>query len=81
MINSIIHQIWPYAVVIIAGLTAYLGIRQAGKSAGRAEAEMQQQKAATAAREKAREVVDKIDSLDDDSVRDRAKRWVRNDDK
>lgn len=81
MIEAIIHQLWPYAIAIIAGLSAYFGIRQSGKSASRVEAEQEQQKAATAAREKAREVNNEIDSLDDDSVRDRAKRWVRNGDK
>lgn len=81
MIEAIIHQLWPYVVAIISGLVAYLGIRQSGKSAGRAEAEQEQQKAAAVAREKAREVGNEIDSLDDDSVRDRAKRWVRNGDK
>lgn len=81
MIEAIIHQLWPYVVAIISGLVAYLGIRQSGKSAGRAEAEQEQQKAAAVAREKAREVGNEIDSLDDDSVRDRAKRWVRNSDK
>lgn len=81
MIEAIIHQLWPYVVAIISGLVAYLGIRQSGKSAGRAEAEQEQQKAAAVAREKAREVGNEIDSLDDDSVRDRAKRWVRNSNK
>lgn len=81
MIESIVNQLWPYVVAIIAGLTAYLGIRQSGKSAGRTEAEQEQQKAAEAAREKAREVDNEIDSLDDDTIRDRAKRWVRNGDK
>lgn len=81
MIEAIIYQIWPYVVVIISGLVAYLGIRQSGKSAGRAEAEWEQQKAASAARGKAREVDNEIDSLDDSSVRDRAKHWVRNSDK
>lgn len=81
MIKAIIHQLWPYVVAIISGLVAYLGIRQSGKSAGRAEAEQEQQKAAAVAREKAREVDNEIDSLDDDSVRARAKRWVRGSDK
>lgn len=81
MIEAIIHQLWPYVVAIISGLVAYLGIRQSGKSAGRAEAEQEQQKAAADARERAREVDNKIDSLGDSAVRDRAKRWVRNDGK
>ena len=81
MIEAIIYQLWPYVVAIISGLVAYLGIRQSGKSAGRAEAEREQQKAAAVAREKAREVDNEIDSLDDDTVRDRAKRWVRGSDK
>ena len=81
MIEAIIYQIWPYVVAIVSGLVAYLGIRQSGKSAGRAEAETEQQKAAAAAREKAREVDNEIDSMDDAAVRDRAKRWVRNDGK
>lgn len=81
MIEAIIYQLWPYVVAIISGLVAYLGIRQSGKSAGRAEAEQEQQKAAAVAREKAREVGNEIDSLDDDTVRARAKRWVRGSDK
>lgn len=80
MIEAITNQLWPYAVAIIAGLTAYFGIRQSGKATGRAEAEQEQQKAAAVAREKAREVDQEIDAMDDDSVRRRAKRWVRGDD-
>lgn len=81
MIEAIIYQLWPYVVAIISGLVAYLGIRQSGKAAGRVEAEQEQQKAAAVAREKAREVDNEIDSLGDDTVRDRAKRWVRGSDK
>jgi hypothetical protein len=68
---------WPYITAVGAAFAAVVAIRQSGKSAGRAEAKIDQLEADAKAREKAREMDDKYDSLDDDDIRRAAKRWVR----
>ena len=77
ILQTLWAKVWPYVALIAAAFAAFLGIRQSGKAAGRAEVEQEQQKAAADDRRKAREVDQKIDAMGDDAIRRHAEQWVR----
>jgi len=60
-----------------AALLVLAGAYTAGSRAARRAAELAQQRQRTASMEKAHEVKQNLDALDDDGVRRRANRWVR----
>jgi len=70
-------RVWPYIAALAALGAAVIGIRQSGKAAGRTEAKTDQLEADASARKKAREVDNKLDALDDDAIRNRARDWLR----
>jgi hypothetical protein len=76
-LQSLWSRIWPYIAAIGAAFAAVLAIRQSGKAAGRQETRQEINEAEALARKEVRRVEDQIDSMGDDSVRDRAGKWVR----
>jgi len=62
-----------------AALLVLAGAYAAGGRAARKSAELDQRRRDAAAREKADDVAQEIDALDDAAIRDRAQRWVRHD--
>ncbi|MCX5592009.1 hypothetical protein [Alcaligenes endophyticus] len=77
MIESILSAIWPYVIGALALIVGWFTAKQSGKSEARKEAELKQAKADIAAMEIARDAVERIDRLDDDAVRDRARKRMR----
>ncbi len=77
MMELLIAKIWPYAVGLLALIVGWLTAKQSGKSEARKEAELKQAKADMAAMEVARDAIEKIDRLDDDAVRERARKRMR----
>lgn len=76
-LQALWSRVWPYVVAAGAILAGLFAVRQAGKAAGRTEAKIDQLEADASAREKAREAAAKIERLDDDAVRDRARQRMR----
>ena len=72
-------RVWPYITAVGAVLAGLLAVRQSGKSAGRAEARIDQLEADQKAVGEARDERQKVDALGDAAARDAAARWVRSD--
>lgn len=77
MLEVIISQLWPYMLALFTLVAGWLTAKQSGKSEARKEAELKQAKADMAAMEVARDAIEKIDRLDDDVVRERARKRMR----
>lgn len=77
MMELLIAKIWPYAVGLLALVVGWFTAKQSGKSEARREADLKQAKADMDAMEIARDAVERIDRLDDDAVRDRARKRMR----
>jgi len=60
-----------------AVLLVLVGAYAAGSRAAKRSAEIQQARERTTTTRKARDVIQILDALDDDTVRQRADRWVR----
>lgn len=81
MITALLAQIWPYLLVAAGAVAAVLGFGVSQRSAGRTQAQAQSLKEAQKAVEKAHDAAQKVDTMDDDSVRRSASDWVRGPDK
>lgn len=73
MMSEIIASILPYAVGAVGIIAALVGVFMRGKQAERNERMADERETI----EKAKEVRDESASLSDDSIRDRARQWVR----
>lgn len=80
MIELILGQIWPYLLGAAALVAGWFAARAGGKASERQKMDAQINKQADQARKGARDVADKVDSMDDAAVRDSARKWVRGDD-
>ena len=78
IIKALFGRIWPYIAAFGVLVAAVIGIRQAGKAAGKQEAQAKQAQADIKGMNDARDAREEIDALDDDSVRDRARQRMRN---
>lgn len=81
MISAYIIRLWSKARgwALLAGtvLAGLFAVHQSGRSAGKRQAEITRIKETEKAKGKAREIDQKIDSLDSDDLDRRGKRWVR----
>lgn len=77
MINALWARFWPYVAVVAAAFAAFFGIRQSGKSAGRAEVQRKQEQAASESRRKINETDTKLAEMDNDDVRRDLAKWVQ----
>lgn len=77
MITALLAQIWPYLLAAAGAVAAVLGFGASQRSAGRKQAQAQSLQEAQKAVEKANDAAQKVDALDDGSVRRRASDWVR----
>ncbi len=77
LIRLWLSRAWGYIAAGVAVVLGLLAIRQSGKDAARTEDAAKINREAQKAREKAREVDEEINQLDDAAVRDRASQWVR----
>lgn len=76
---DLLTQIWPYLAAALVALAGIVGVRQAGKAAGKHQERRNQEQAAAKVREKARQVERENDAKTDDAIRADAGRWVRHD--
>jgi hypothetical protein len=77
MITALLAQIWPYLLAAAGAVAAVLGFGASQRATGRKQAQAQSLQEAQKAVEKADDAAQKVDALDDDSVRRRASGWVR----
>lgn len=77
MIEVIIGQTWPYVLGLLALVAGWFTAKRAGRQEGRREAEQKQYQADMAAVEVGRDAAETIERLDDDAVRDRARKRMR----
>lgn len=77
MIEVIIAKVWPYLLGLLALVAGWFTAKWAGRQEGRREAEQKQEKADMAAVEVSRDAAETIERLDDDAVRDRARKRMR----
>ncbi|MGE8515292.1 MAG: hypothetical protein ACN6OM_01645 [Alcaligenes nematophilus] len=77
MIEVIVGQAWPYVLGLLAIVAGWLAAKRVGRQEGRHEAEQKQYQADMAAVEVGRDAVETIERLDDDAVRDRARKRMR----
>lgn len=73
----LLAEAWPYILGALALVAGMFGFHRAGKQQGRAEAELEQQAAASEQRRKINEANTKLVEMDDDDVRRRLNEWVR----
>lgn len=77
MIEVIVGQVWPYLLGLLAIVAGWLTAKRAGRQEGRREAVQEQYQADMAAVEIGRDAAETIERLDDDAVRDRARKRMR----
>ncbi|AYN21575.1 hypothetical protein [Alcaligenes aquatilis] len=77
MIEFIIRQAWPYVLGLLALVAGWLTAKRAGRQEGHREAEQKQHEADLSAVEVSRDASEKIERLDDNAVRDRARKRMR----
>lgn len=77
MIEVIIAKVWPYLLGLLALVAGWLTAKRAGRQEGRREAEQKQNEADLSAVEVSRDAVETIERLDDDAVRDHARKRMR----
>lgn len=77
MIEVIIGQVWPYLLGLLALLAGWFTAKRVGRQEGRSEAVQKQYQADIAAVEVGRDAAETIERLDDDGVRDHARRRMR----
>ena len=72
-------KIWPYLAAVGAAFAAFFAIRQSGKAAGKAQAKMEQMEGDLKAGRNRNEATTQVDRMDDDAVRDLARKRMRDD--
>jgi len=77
MLTALIPRLQSGLLTAGAVLLVLAGAYASGSRAARRAAELAQQRQRMASMERAREIEQTIDALDDDGVRERAARWVR----
>lgn len=70
-------KVWPYLAAVGAAFAAFFAIRQSGKAAGKAEAKREQMEGDLKAGRNRHEATTQVDRLDDDAVRDLARKRMR----
>lgn len=70
-------KVWPYLAAVGAALAAIFAIRQSGKAEGKAEARQEQMESDLEAGRNRNEAISKVDSMDDDAVRELARKRMR----
>jgi len=77
MLTALFPRLQSGLLTGAAVLLVLAGAYASGSRAARRSAELQQLRERTTTTRKAREIKQNLDALDDDAVRDAARRWVR----
>ncbi|NYT46317.1 hypothetical protein H0A64_15965 [Alcaligenaceae bacterium] len=78
MLKALWGKVWGYVVLAGAILAGLFALRQSGKTAGKQEAERERLETDNKGMENAIKARDEILQMDDDAIRDRARKRMRN---